>query len=934
MAGQQITIRWEAPDALHGVEQTYEYLSGFQIEHNIPDQRSPLFVRHTTTSYTFEGVEAGTYEVAVRVINDLGNKSKAVRQTVVVSENFENPVQRVPGGLPFGGRSSSGVSIDKAGLFQFDSQTWNVKPSPYSDSISNSSSTASTWSQSCSTLPNITWSNRTNSTEFPVEHHYLLLDASDTTDRIKLIKYNKAYRHPFWYDAGTGNTTNAVGSNLTGTISKAVKSSTITGSGTSFTTELKVGSIIKVTTLELTYRVERILSDTSLEVDSSLPETFSGFTFAKNLDLDFSNDIIIGSVYKTSSGYFLTEYSSIDTSLNTVKKYPTQGLKHYYPCNSVNDNVITDSVSGVHGVFTAGTIAVDTSAPSGNGLVNYRGAELISHTDSSTLESGGFSASLWAKSTTTSGPQYARIIGRSASSYWSVIVDQGDSTDGQTLTFYANASTIDPATYSIGMLPNVWNQIGVTWDGTTFKGFVNGEEVVSGTGYNDTGYQRSITIGNASNYGGIPNNSTYAFVGSLSEVKLYDAPLSIAEMRSLYEYPGAGGVPGLMDAPIQLGQGTSVLKASSEGLSLGNDTFASAPFRVDMEGNMTATSGTFSGNLGADTVGGSQLTVSTTGSETGNVSGVSMILDPLSSTPISMRDIGTGNNIFSVSVVEGESKAHVNGTAGVDFISGVSAISEEALKAINPDYLGEIAGGATTYNNTFNSTTTFITTPTINELGICDITFDMFKIGTPVALTPSGPYPASDLPKWRVKVYRGVGVSGTLIYNKVWEGATWSAYDSSQSGYFKYYNIYIEDSFVDNHGGANEDGQYTIQAVKVDGLADDIASVTKIKAIGFDRNSLASVIGAEDATSSWVDKETGFTIKTGRVGGTGDATYVDTFADAFDQIHGVTLGYRFNYNNTVNYSNAKLMSFSDGSVTIRCGSYVTTYYIATGYTAV
>src|SRR3990167_4151307 len=48
------------------------------------------------------------------------------------------------------------------------------------------------------------------------------------------------------------------------------------------------------------------------------------------------------------------------------------------------------------------------------------------------------------------------------------------------------------------------------------------------------------------------------------------------------------------------GSGNDIFRISSLGIQLGNAIFASAPFRVDMQGNLTATSATIIGNITAN----------------------------------------------------------------------------------------------------------------------------------------------------------------------------------------------------------------------------------------------------------------------------------------------------------------------------------------------
>ena len=175
------------------------------------------------------------------------------------------------------------------------------------------------------------------------------------------------------------------------------------------------------------------------------------------------------------------------------------------------------------------------------------------------------------------------------------------------------------------------------------------------------------------------------------------------------------------------------------------------------------------------------------------------------------------------------------------------------------------------------------------------------------------------------------------MYSKVFEGNIWVNHNRDTLVSTKQFSLYMQDSFVDNAGTTNSGGRYTVKATKrgTDGLVNDVSAKINVKAISFSRNSLESVTGGGTfPESSWVDQDTGFTVKTGKVGGTNQATYTDTFPDAFDQIHGITLGYLYNYANTTNYSNAKIQNISSSSVSIRCGAYVTAYYIATGYTAI
>jgi len=69
--------------------------------------------------------------------------------------------------------------------------------------------------------------------------------------------------------------------------------------------------------------------------------------------------------------------------------------------------------------------------------------------------------------------------------------------------------------------------------------------------------------------------------------------------RSLPYSDGKIGGQDYLDrvAGMQVGEGTKVMRMDQSGMWLGAATFAAAPFSVDMQGNVTATSATFSAYL-------------------------------------------------------------------------------------------------------------------------------------------------------------------------------------------------------------------------------------------------------------------------------------------------------------------------------------------------
>jgi hypothetical protein len=77
------------------------------------------------------------------------------------------------------------------------------------------------------------------------------------------------------------------------------------------------------------------------------------------------------------------------------------------------------------------------------------------------------------------------------------------------------------------------------------------------------------------------------------------------------EYNPAGSGSLVFTGSIQIGTGESVFKADTNGIYLGNETFASAEFRVTPAGALTATNANITGAITGSTVSGSTVTVGT-----------------------------------------------------------------------------------------------------------------------------------------------------------------------------------------------------------------------------------------------------------------------------------------------------------------------------------
>ena len=89
---------------------------------------------------------------------------------------------------------------------------------------------------------------------------------------------------------------------------------------------------------------------------------------------------------------------------------------------------------------------------------------------------------------------------------------------------------------------------------------------------------------------------------------------------------------------------TRVSLSTADGISLGNNTFANAPFRVTPAGALTATSATLTGSLTADSLDVTNITGAVTGFDAGKISGEVTEVYPISSTPnVSFDNSATPN---------------------------------------------------------------------------------------------------------------------------------------------------------------------------------------------------------------------------------------------------------------------------------------------------
>ncbi|WP_339319339.1 hypothetical protein [Paenibacillus sp. FSL R10-2734] len=83
--------------------------------------------------------------------------------------------------------------------------------------------------------------------------------------------------------------------------------------------------------------------------------------------------------------------------------------------------------------------------------------------------------------------------------------------------------------------------------------------------------------------------------------------------------------PSIFGGTIAIGSGNKVLKADSNGVYLGNASFANAPFKVTMDGKLTALDGTFKGMIDGSIITGGIIRTADSGTSRLELSGNGLI---------------------------------------------------------------------------------------------------------------------------------------------------------------------------------------------------------------------------------------------------------------------------------------------------------------------
>jgi hypothetical protein len=154
----------------------------------------------------------------------------------------------------------------------------------------------------------------------------------------------------------------------------------------------------------------------------------------------------------------------------------------------------------------------DNTSGSGTGI------QLMEHADARKFDNV-FSWSLWFKSTTTSGDQYARVIARDCSEYMCMYVDQTES-GNQSLGGTGGSAQV-----------NEWHHWAYVHESDrSYRTYLDGQQISSGTEAKDGTARPWVIGGNTEGDGDISGSH---FEGKIDDCRFYDHVLSKAEVKEL-----------------------------------------------------------------------------------------------------------------------------------------------------------------------------------------------------------------------------------------------------------------------------------------------------------------------------------------------------------------------------------------------------------------
>ena len=212
------------------------------------------------------------------------------------------------------------------------------------------------------------------------------------------------------------------------------------------------------------------------------------------------------------------------------------GVVSWWPGDGYADDIINDNAGTLRGsaTFAPGQIdqafSVDGNAGS---FVEVPDAPNLNFSPTSPI-----SVDLWAFRNTAAPAQH--LLGKRHDCGYSgfdINYQMGfDSRDGAGLFFGAHQGGV---TTGVDLPLATWTHLAATFDGTTFRFFIDGQP--AGVGYGTLGLEFAVplTIGTS----GTCHEAGQGFSGSIDDVELYDRALTPSEIEAIYQAGRSGRRP-------------------------------------------------------------------------------------------------------------------------------------------------------------------------------------------------------------------------------------------------------------------------------------------------------------------------------------------------------------------------------------------------------
>lgn len=324
-------IYWDAPVVSGSdLSSEYQYVDYYELELNLPNLPETVRVGKNQRSASGIDLPVGTHTVGIRTVAMNGQKSAIVKATFTIEDPARQAVPR-KFGLALGAISSSPAFITSAGVFTFENKSYSITPvGDPTVVVSFDGDPITEYTQDCSGMSNVDYSALSTQEEKLMAAHFVMLD-SQSADPLKLIRYYKdeLLGYGYFYDTGTGASTPSSNWTSIGTVSVAVNSNKVVGTGTTFTSSLRVGDLIKFSSSQAA-KVIYIASNTDVRIDRSFTSAISGVSASRSsFRFDKNEDAIIAQIRKISGVFY---YYPVNLAINPdLGKEPRSVLLNVAP---------------------------------------------------------------------------------------------------------------------------------------------------------------------------------------------------------------------------------------------------------------------------------------------------------------------------------------------------------------------------------------------------------------------------------------------------------------------------------------------------------------------------------------------------------------------------------------------------------------------------